>query len=254
MDKLFRKPKTVSTTSGKEPNTTEWVRQLRERLETAMVGLGRSFSEEKWTKDLQKCFESFSNFQEVFDWLLSQYTTNSKLRAMVQSPAAMYRKWVQIEWMYQNATAKYQIPKDSQVDEEQLKELVTYIRRHFPNLICSDEELRYAAWAYLNTLCKVCDRIAAISKTYQSQSLMVRKIIPGVLQIIDEGHRRIFARYVESLLDWPEWNGNIAATTIAKQRLNNLILSAIVPTPLGAEWFGLCKEVIAAGVRFLEDT
>jgi len=216
MDKLFHHNKSTRPVSTKESETL--ATQLHSCLIKAGIGLSRKTSLTEWSRVLRLLSESEDNFPPVFDWFCNVYSTDPKLKAMVQSARALRAKWDDVVWMYKHAhnqTKQWDLPSYRTIHPHLPEKLMCQARREVQGLTTSKEELIYAAWEYL----EFCGDIIEAAEQYRENLKKENKfqvffdvVTPALIDVFERSYTIPFIKNLKSKVSWSGWNGSLGGS------------------------------------------
>ena len=134
-------------------NVTSFIFALTEEK----VGIDRKRSKVKWAQTLAKIKRKHEDFQEVFDWLIKNYSKLWFLSTAIQSPSALHKKWDQvIKWKGNSNQTIYEIGDNETMQAVYAEHASKYVY-NFALLPIDEAECAYIMFEFvefINTIIK----------------------------------------------------------------------------------------------------
>lgn len=170
----------------------------------------------RWRKTLASCRVQYADFGTIFGWFLSEYTKSNYLQTCFRSATAIKTHFRELRLEYTKHSRKnLLIPETSVVDEELLNSTTEEVIKLLPEWGTTREHVRYAVWEYL-LLCADVEEILLETRenTKNTHQVIAEICVPAMLSGVQEHYLSFYVNHIKTLLEWPEWSGEVANTKL----------------------------------------
>lgn len=208
--KLFS---SVTTTEISEVDTDN-VNRLLNAMRTAEIPTSAHMSPVKWAKHLAQARAKYSDFHEVFSWVMKSYPKSEYLQNCFQSAKAIADNFRELRLEYEKARkSHYLIPETTMVDFTLLHNLYEKVEEQCPDWMAKEEYKRFMIYEYLDLCYEVEVALIEVIEGYKKQSQIWSDIVgPLILEILQQEYENMFISHINSLSGWTKWDHNTLAS------------------------------------------